>query len=192
MEALLEIMGDWEMGTMAMRILRSVCEYMPGLQACKERIASCAPQIVKLALLESRHGKPQEAAIGLAAQAVAYADDKTMQRLFSQTMPMEELVARLVRLLEYHPSPSTTLPRIRRFCVELSMALADRGGAAFLGACNAHNFPYHLQRIADSTSDLENYYTFSGAVGVTPHSVPLADLADAAIAKLDPIHELPL
>lgn len=177
-EALLQVMGDWELGHLSMRILRSFCAYTDD-QPSKLRVAARLDEILKIATATT--GRSQEAALGLVSKTIAHAN---FRRLFPDDSAKDAMAVLLTELLDRYPSPSTSLPRIRRYCVELAIVLTDLDPAGFQPAFEAHNFRARLLRVADTVSEVENYVTFSGAMGVTRHGLHMAELADDALAKL--------
>lgn len=180
--ALLEMVGDWEVGDLAMSILRSLCAYSKHSE-CKERIGRGAVRkLMKLAV--ERGGRTQEAAVGLLAVVVGEVSEAELGRMMEEEgVNAEGLGGKLARLLERHTRPMTALPRLRRYAVELVLALAEHHSATFLPVFHTLRFRSLLHRLADSVSELENYATFSGATGVTPHSVPMSCLVDVAIER---------
>eukprot|EP00250_Pteridium_aquilinum_P020481 c24831_g1_i1 orf=40-2781(-) len=181
--ALMELVADLDVGDLAMNILRSICAYSDQA-SCKERIAkTCIKQVFNLAL--KRTGRAQEAALGLLVHTVMEVEEVELGRLLEEEgLSVKVLVERLARLLDKHPVPMTALPRLRRYGVELVLGLAEHHPAAFLPAFNAVKFHSLLHRLADSVTEIENYTTFSGATGVTPHSISMARLVDQTIVRL--------
>ncbi|MCO5555276.1 hypothetical protein L7F22_008821 [Adiantum nelumboides] len=182
MVALMEMVGDWEVGDLAMCILRSLCAYSEN-EWCKARVGrGVVRKAMRLAV--ERGGRSQEAAVGLVAVAVGKVGEAELRGMMEvEGVTAEGLGAKLARLLERHPRPMTALPRLRRYAVELVLALAEHHPATFLPVFQALRIRSLLHRLADSVAELENYATFSGATGVTPHAIPMSRLLDIAIDR---------
>ncbi|KAI5083807.1 hypothetical protein GOP47_0003550, partial [Adiantum capillus-veneris] len=134
-------------------------------------------------------GRAQEAAVGLVAVAVGKVGESELTEMMEEEgVTAEVLAGKLARLLERHPRPMTALPRLRRYAVELALALAEHHPTTFLPVFQALRLRSLLYRLADSVSELENYATFSGAAGVTPHSIPMSRLVDIAIDRFPRQH----
>lgn len=188
-EALLGMLGDMKRGHLAISILRSLCSYTDD-QGCKTKVAKCTWKVMKVVMEEK--GRRQEAALGLTARIVPHLTREQLEehRRAANIASKAEIVKRIGGVLELHPTPSTTLPRVRRHCLELIVALLTVDAASFLPEFQGQNFAVLLDRVAATASDLENYSTFSGAVGVTLHGVTMEKLLTSAIQELQLHHEI--
>ncbi|KAH7280398.1 hypothetical protein KP509_37G065500 [Ceratopteris richardii] len=182
-EALMKMMGDWEFGDLAMSILRSLCKHSE--HAGFERRVAERTVREAIRLLEIRAGRVQEAAIGLLAVVVGELSEEELCKVMEDEAVMpEEMAAKLERLLERNSRVSTELPRLRRYVIELALALAEHHKTKFMPVFEKLHFRSKIRLVADSLSELENYATFSGASGVTPFMVPMSQLVDTAMERL--------
>ena len=153
------------------------------------------PQMLKLMIDPAVGERTKEAAIGLAAKTILMLKHSSSTTL---TLPFtildetlgnagtnkEEVVKVLVQMLNNHGGSSIMkLPRLRRFCVELAMSLAEVDDA-FVSLFQTHAFGSCLRCVSASTSDLENFATFSGQVGLSLHPSTMEDLLMMAARKL--------
>ncbi|KAH7280391.1 hypothetical protein KP509_37G065300 [Ceratopteris richardii] len=182
-QALMNLMGDWEFGDLAMSILRSVCKSSEDA-GCKRRVSEGTVREA-IRLLENRAGRAQEAAIGLLAVAVAEVSERELRKVMEEeAMTPAGMAAKLERLMERHSRVSTELPRLRRYVIELTLALVEHHKAVFLPVFTELRFRSKIRLVAESVSELENYATFSGASGVAPFMVPMSQLVDTAMDRL--------
>jgi hypothetical protein len=75
---------------------------------------------------------------------------------------------------------SIRAPRIRRFAVELVIALLLTAPAT-AEVLFAAGMREELRRVAETTSELECFHVFSGSAGLSRHAVGLAALVDTAL-----------
>ena len=153
------------------------------------------PQMLKLVIDKTVGERIKEAAIGLAAKTIlmlsisSSTTQTSPSTLLEETLGnagtnKEEVVKVLVEMLKKHEGSSIMkLPRLRRFCVELAMSLAEVDDA-FVSLFQTHAFGSCLRCISASTSDLENFATFSGQVGLSLHPSTMEDLLVIAARKL--------
>ncbi|KAH7280389.1 hypothetical protein KP509_37G065100 [Ceratopteris richardii] len=182
LEALMKLMSDWEVGDLAMRIMRSLFKYS-GHAACKRRVAEGTVREA-IMLLGTGLGRAQEAAIGLLAIAVGELSEEELCKVMKEeAMSPVEMAAKLERLLERNLRVSTQLPCLRRYVIELTLALTELHKAVFLPVFEEVHFASKIRLVADSISELENYATFSGASGVMPFTVPMSELVDTAMHR---------
>jgi hypothetical protein len=138
--------------------------------------------------------KPLEVSLGLAAQLVRLMGPHELaHHLVSAGVTEAGLVSRLVSVLATYACPSIKAPRIRRFTVELVIALlrtpparerwliAEAMAAAGMGA--------ELRSVAETTSELEFFHVFSGSAGLSRHAVGLAALVDTALELMGTVAE---
>ena len=150
--------------------------------------------MLKLVIDHTVGERIKEAAIGLAAKTILMLKNSSSttptlpSTLLEETLDnagtnKEELVKVLVEMLQSHGGSSIMkLPRLRRFCVELAISLAEVDDA-FVSLFQTHGFGSCLRCISASTSDLENFATFSGQVGLSLHPSTMEDLLVIAIRK---------
>jgi hypothetical protein len=134
--------------------------------------------------MEVNESKPLEVSLGLAAQLVRLMSPRELaHHLASAGVSEAGLVGRLVGVLAAYACPSIRAPRIRRFAVELVIALlrtapAATGTAELMAAAGMRE---ELRRVAETTSELECFHVFSGSAGLSRHAVGLAALVDKAL-----------
>lgn len=186
-DALIEMMGDRHRGHLAIFILHSFCENKVE-QEYKIRIAASTSQVMRLAMvMDKQREKTQEAAIGLASKTLPLLKPEEVERMFSgggAEFRKEDVVLMVGSVLDAHKVPSMKLPRVRRFCLELVAALVDADPASFLPLFETHGFASYVDTVSASASDLENYATFSGFIGVAFHHRTMEHLVQTAIDKL--------
>ncbi|KAL6643656.1 hypothetical protein ACP70R_018422 [Stipagrostis hirtigluma subsp. patula] len=189
-DLLVDALGDAAVGVGAARILSNLCAYarhgggagwFPRLRGATRGAAAALRGVV--AVSESR---PLEVWLGLAAQLVRLMGPRELaHHLAGAGVSEEDLVNRLVSVLATYACPSIKAPRIRRFAVELVIALLRRDDspparpAAELMA--AVGMAGELRRVAETTSELECFHVFSGSAGLSRHAVGLAALVDTAL-----------
>ncbi|XP_077218765.1 uncharacterized protein LOC143852967 [Tasmannia lanceolata] len=165
------------------RILRNLCAYSgPDCFHQLKGIAAAAPTVLKTTMCAE--DKLQEVAIGLAGQILRFMNAHETGIEFEKIgMKETELAAKLVQILNEHKYPSTKVPRIRRFVIELAIQMMKEKEA------NIQIFKHlgmeeELKSVADTTSELECYNVFSGSVGVSRHSTTVYSLVDTALELL--------
>ncbi|KAH7280380.1 hypothetical protein KP509_37G064700 [Ceratopteris richardii] len=180
-EVLMRMMSDCEVGHLAMCILRFLCAYSED-EGCRQRLAK-GTMSEAVRLINSR-GRAQEAAIGLLAVTVAEVKtEELVKAMENGGMTVAGLASKLDMLLKRHTGASTALPRLRRYVIELAVALAERHETVFIAPFQEINFRSRLRRVADSVCELENYATFSGVSGLTAYDVAMSQLVDMAIER---------
>lgn len=129
----------------------------------------------------SEEDKLQEVAIGLATQIFRFMSSHESGNPFEKSDVKEtEFAEKLVQILKQYHYPSTKVPRIRRFVIELvtwMMKSNDENIRIFkdLGMEN------ELRNVAETTSELECFNVFSGSVGLSRHKTTVHSLVDTAL-----------
>ncbi|KAG0521041.1 hypothetical protein BDA96_08G126600 [Sorghum bicolor] len=188
-DSLVDALGDAAIGVEAGRILTNLCAYTGGSSEWfpqLRRATRGAATVLRDVAATVNESKPLEVSLGLAAQLVRLMGPHELaHHLVSAGVTEADLVSRLVSVLATYACPSIKAPRIRRFTVELVVALlrtpparerwliAEAMAAAGMGA--------ELRRVAETTSELECFHVFSGSAGVSRHAVGLAALVDTAL-----------
>ncbi|CAM6094973.1 unnamed protein product [Calypogeia fissa] len=178
-----------KIATSAASILRSVVKFAD--EDSKEEIATkTAPLVVRQIFFRkgpSTKSEMYEASLGLASRTVQPLDSTKYWEIF-KTVNKVEFVQQLARNLQHTPT-TNKYPRIRRFSVELIIALIEKDDS-FLDAFKRHNLDLRsvLEKTADSTSEVENFCLFSGLVGYTRYHDEIEDLVERAIAAVDNYH----
>eukprot|EP00253_Pinus_taeda_P006950 PITA_06950 len=204
--SLISVLNDTVKGIHAARILRNLLTYaeedaikvreITALQAQVMKFVkeehSCNHEKVAISLRE-KHScdyeeaamrcEKQEAAIGLAARFFTkWNFDPTIKELSGVT---EKLLVKLVEVFHTHPYPLKMVPNVRRFSIEVLIAVMERDKGALekrselVGALEEA-----LQGVMETTSDWENYSFCSGSKGLSRHSTPIRSLAQSALELL--------
>lgn len=128
-----------------------------------------------------------EASLGLASRTVQPLDPSKYGDII-KTVNKVEFVKQLIKNLQHTPT-TNKYPRIRRFSVELIIALIEKDDS-FLDAFKRHNLDLKsvLEETLESISEVENFSLFSGLVGYTRHYEEMEDLVQRAIAAVDNYH----
>ncbi|KAL6842038.1 hypothetical protein ACP4OV_028017 [Aristida adscensionis] len=186
---LVDALGDDAAGVGAARVLTNLCAYtrhggdggwFPELRAAARGGAATALRRVA-AVDEAR---PLEVWLGLAAQLVRLMGPGELgHHLAGAGVSEAELVGRLVGVLASYACPSIRAPRIRRFAVELVVAVlrTAAGSPEVAATMAAAGMARELRRVAETTSELECFHVFSGSAGLSRHAVGLAALVDTAL-----------
>ncbi|KAG6540849.1 hypothetical protein Mapa_017779 [Marchantia paleacea] len=178
--ALIELLNEHREHTIcAAKILRSLMEY--GSEAEKREIAVCSPRIMKL-VMESRSHKMQEAVVGLAPRVVAVLDDEVYDEVFS-AIDKPRLVQQLLANLEHNSKASSKFPRIRRHSIEFIVVLVKRD-TYFLEKFRENGVQHKLEQSMETISEVENFVLFSGAEGLTRHSITMEDLIQRSLLQI--------
>ncbi|KAL5984569.1 hypothetical protein ACLOJK_018674 [Asimina triloba] len=182
-EKLVEALNSPVLRVHSARILLNLCAYSG--EDCFFRlkgVASAAHIILKATM--SEESKLQEVAVGLAAQVFKFMDAQEMSAAFDQTGVNEiELARLLVNILRKHHRPSTKVPRIRRFVIELaiSMMKSKEGNIQMLKDIGVEK---ELKSVAETTSELECFNVFAGSVGLSRQKTSVSSLVDIALGLL--------
>ncbi|KAJ3698079.1 hypothetical protein LUZ61_001784 [Rhynchospora tenuis] len=122
-----------------------------------------------------------EVSIGLAAQLIKHTEQQEYKNQMGLIDFTEDTIARkLVDLLRNLRSPKVEVSRIRRFTIELVIAMMEKNqnNIQMFDHLGIHSV---LQKIQKSTSEIENFSVFSGSIGLSRYSVTLSSLVDDAI-----------
>ncbi|KAJ7544974.1 hypothetical protein O6H91_09G101200 [Diphasiastrum complanatum] len=170
---------DSELGICAVKIVRSVCKYNVS-EAERAHIAALAPSLLEKTLQET--GKMQEATLGLVSRIVSLLQAHEYNDMFAQEFDRRALLAKLMSFIG-NLKLSTKLPKIRRHTLELVTALMTQD-EFFLDEFKNADLETHLQTILETTSEVENFYTFSGTLGLNRHTQTMEELVEIARMQL--------
>ncbi|CAN6361119.1 unnamed protein product [Urochloa humidicola] len=187
-DRLVDALEDAAVGVGAGRILTNICaysggggEWFPHLRSATRGAAAAFRGVMAV----SNEPKALEVSLGLAAQLVRLMGPGELAHHLHLSGGVTEagLVERLVAVLAAHACPSVRAPRIRRFAVELVIALLRTAPAMTTTAelMVAAGMREELRRVAETTSELECFHVFSGSAGLSRHAVGLATLVDTAL-----------
>ncbi|KAE9591426.1 hypothetical protein Lal_00039037 [Lupinus albus] len=183
-ERLVEALKDPLLRVNAARILRNLCIYS-GLECFNqlEEVKAAAPTVLQAIM--SEENKLQEVMIGLAANVFTFMTSYESSNVFEESGITEvELANKLIQILKKYQYPSTNVPRIRRFAIELAIwMMKDKTE-------NIHTFKdlgmeEVLEGILDTTSEVESFNVFSGTVGLNRHMLTIHTLVDNALELLE-------
>ncbi|ERN12392.1 uncharacterized protein LOC18440610 [Amborella trichopoda] len=165
------------------RVLRNLCAY--GGSNCFQglnEVVDAQPTVLKMIMSEET--KSQEVAIGLAIEIFRFMDKSQVELAFWQSgVRKSTLAGSLVQILRKYPKPSIEVPRMRRFAIELAiwmMRLEEENNNIF----QELGLKEELERVADTTSELECFNVFSGSVGISRHRIPMQMLVTKALELL--------
>ncbi|PKA53447.1 hypothetical protein AXF42_Ash012389 [Apostasia shenzhenica] len=173
---------DGVVGLNACRILRNICAY--GLDSGHLRqglrgVIQAFPTVFKAVSCEEM--KKLEGSIGLAAQVVRLmSHSEFAEELERAGISGTELIQRMVLILQRYNNPSTMVPRIRRFVIELSIWIMQ-SDEKFIKLFDDFGMMRELSNVVDTTSDLECFIVFSGSVGLSRHRTSMSSLVDTAL-----------
>jgi len=183
-DRLVDALEDAAIGVGAGRVLTNLCAYAGGsggrFQQLRRATRGAATALRCVAAADEP--KPLEVSLGLAAQLVRLMGPRELSRHLAAAGVTEAgLASRLVGVLAAHACPSIRAPRVRRFAVELVIALLRAAAPAMAEPMAAAGMGAELRRVAETTSELECFHVFSGSAGLSRHAVGLAALVDAAL-----------
>lgn len=179
---------------------------------------SCLPREATITQRENHSGEPQEAAItqireeaditqteehscehleaaiGLAAQFINFMTISNPDEKLSG-FPKISLISKLEKVLQSHRDPSKEVPNIRRFSIELLIAVMKRDNVALEIRSELEvvmerdrvifemrsKLLEALEGVMNTTSDWEYYNAFSGSMGLSMHRSSIRSLAESAM-----------
>ncbi|CAL4915022.1 unnamed protein product [Urochloa decumbens] len=184
-DRLVDALEDAAVGVGAGRILTKLCAYAGGGEWFPQlsRATRGAAAALRGVMAVNSESKPLEVSLGLAAQLVRLmGPGELAHHLAGAGVTEAGLVGRLVAVLAAHACPSTRAPRIRRFAVELAIALLRTAAPASTAELMVEaGMREELRRVAETTSELECFHVFSGSAGLSRHAVGLAALVNTAL-----------
>ncbi|XP_058082368.1 uncharacterized protein LOC131230462 [Magnolia sinica] len=165
------------------RILRNLCAYIgDDCYFQLKGVATATPTVLKATMSEEK--KLQEIAVGLAAQIFRFMDAHELGIAFDQSgIDETKLATELVLILQKHQYPSTKVPRIRRFVIELAICMM-KAKEKNIQIFKDLEMEKELKNVAGTTSELECFVVFSGSVGLSRHRTTVYSLVDTALQLL--------
>lgn len=128
--------------------------------------------------------KQLEASIGLATQILRFTSAEEQARGFqTATVTEDKLAEKVVSTLQRYERPSVNVPSIRRFAIELAIQMMRSNPETIL-LFERQGMRAQLQRVVETTSELESFRVFSGTVGINRHAASVVSLAETAMALL--------
>ncbi|CAN6361116.1 unnamed protein product [Urochloa humidicola] len=194
-DRLMDALEDAAVGVGAGRILTNLCACSGGARGGEwlfpqlRRATRGAVVAFRGVMAVNNEAKALEVSLGLAAQLVRLMGAGELAHHLAAAGGVTEagLVERLVAVLAAHACPSVRAPRIRRFAVELAIALLRAPPATSPTMTTtaevmvAAGMREELRCVAETTSELECFHVFSGSAGLSRHAVGLAALVETAL-----------
>ncbi|KAM7257660.1 hypothetical protein ACFE04_013401 [Oxalis oulophora] len=167
----------------AARILRNLCIYgvEDSYHQLKE-VTAAAPIVLKAIMSEEI--KLQEVMLGLAATIFKFMTSQESRSMFeSSEIKQLELATALVQILRRHKHPPVKVPRIRRYSIELAIWMM-RDDDNNIRVFKSLGMEEDLERVLETTAEVESFNIFSGTVGVSRHSISMHSLIETALELL--------
>ncbi|KAF9618351.1 hypothetical protein IFM89_000986 [Coptis chinensis] len=166
------------------RILRNLCAYGRSSDCFIElrEVTAAAPTVVEAIM--SEENKLQEVMLGLAAQVFKYMTSEESSNVFEQTGIEEtELATKLIQIMQHYQYPPLKVPRIRRFTIELAIWMM-RDKKEKIHIFKDLGMEKELERVTETTSELESFNVFSGTIGLNRHATSIHLLVETALKLL--------
>lgn len=129
--------------------------------------------------------KLQEVMVGLAANAFKFLSWQESSLIYEEAGTTEvEIAHKLIQILQKHQYPTTKVPRIRRFAIELAIWMMkdkpeNKNTFKVLGMEEV------LESVSETTSELESFNVFSGTVGLNRHNTTMHSLVETALKLME-------
>lgn len=138
-----------------------------------------------LMAITSEDNKVQEVMVGLAAQVFRFMSSEEASYIFIDSgIKRHELANSLVSILQKHDKPAIKVPRIRRFVIELAVWMMEDGVEDNVVVFRELGLETELEKVLETTAELENFDVFSGTVGLSRHGITVHSLAELALKML--------
>ena len=126
-----------------------------------------------------------EVSIGLTYQICNFTttSDLFITELARAQIREEKYAETLVTILKRYDLPSVEVPRIRRFLIQQATWMMKHH-KHFVKLFHKFGMVELLERVGDTTSDLEYFHVFSGSAGISQHSRLVSTLVDEALVLL--------
>ncbi|KAI8566185.1 hypothetical protein RHMOL_Rhmol02G0020400 [Rhododendron molle] len=168
----------------AARILKNLCIYVGEDCSLQLRGVIIAAPIVVRAIL-SEEDQLQEVMVGLAVEVFKFMSSEESSVMYRRAGIQEaELAKALVQILKKYQKPSIKTPRIRRFVIELAIWMM-RWNETNVQIFKDLGMRKEMESIIETTSELENYNVFSGAIGMSQHRRTIHSLVETAMKLLE-------
>lgn len=123
--------------------------------------------------------------VGLAAQVFRFMSSKESSYVFLDSgIKRQELANSLVSILKKNDKPAIKVPRIRRFVIELAIWMMEDDLEDNVALFREMGLEKELEKVLETTAELENFDVFSGTVGLSRHSRTVHSLAELALEIL--------
>uniref|UniRef100_A0A0D9VPH4 Uncharacterized protein n=1 Tax=Leersia perrieri TaxID=77586 RepID=A0A0D9VPH4_9ORYZ len=180
-DRLVDALSDHVVIIGAARILRNLCTYAgdewhPSLKG----VTAGATKVVRTIMAEKGNPKVLNIFLALAAQMLRFMEPGELAASLATASVTDAAMAKaMVQVLREYGTPSMVVPRIRRYTIELAVAMMrsdERYAALFVEV----GMEGQLRRVVDTTSELECFIVFSGSVGLSRRGVSVQ--ADVEVA----------
>ncbi|KAD4385023.1 hypothetical protein E3N88_25191 [Mikania micrantha] len=165
------------------KILRNLCIYSgPECFQQLRGVINAAPTILMEIMTEEN--KLQEMMVGLASQVLKYMTSEEASDMFKIARIQEaDLAMALVQILKKYPQPQTKIPRIRRYVVELAIWMM-KDSRMNIQIFKNLGLEQELEGITETTSEVESFNIFSGAIGLSRYKMSIHSLVETAMNLL--------
>lgn len=138
-----------------------------------------------LKAIKSEESKHQEVMVGLAPHIIKLMKTpEELRRMFEEAEVSEkELAEALISILKRYEQPVPKVPRIRRFAIELTIAMMNANAETIKTFQNL-GMKNELETVFETATELENFDIFSGTVGLARHGSTINELIEEAIKLL--------
>lgn len=125
--------------------------------------------------------KLQEVMVGLAAHMFKFMPLEEANSMFKRSEIRDvELAFTLVQILKKYPNPPTKTPRIRRYTIELAIWMMKENVTNIQTFKNL-GMMEELEGVTETTSELESFNIFSGAIGLSRYKMSIHSLVETAM-----------
>ncbi|KAI3701828.1 hypothetical protein L6452_27195 [Arctium lappa] len=164
----------------AARILRNLCIYSEtGSFKQLRAIITAAPTVLKEMMTDDI--KLQEVMVGLAAHMFKFMTSEETNAMFERSGILDdELAMVLVETLKKYPHPQTKTPRIRRYVIELAIWMMKDKSRNIQTFKNL-GMMEELEGVTETTSELESFNIFCGAIGLSRYKISIHSLVETAM-----------
>ncbi|XP_051193727.1 uncharacterized protein [Lolium perenne] len=164
----------------AARILHNLCSYAGDEWQIKLKgVTAGATKVLRTIMVEKE--KVLNIFLGLAAQMVQFMEPRELKASLATASVVDTVLAgTLVQVLRQYSRPSMDVPRVRRYTIELAVAMM-RSDARYVALFVELGMEGELRRVAGTTSQLECFNVFSGSVGLSRHTINVSSLVTSAL-----------
>ncbi|GER30155.1 ARM repeat superfamily protein [Striga asiatica] len=166
------------------RVLRNLCAY--GGDDCYQELkglTAAAPVILEVIMKEEH--KLQEVMIGAGAGIFRFMSPHNSKNMFREAGLSEfDLAHRLFMILKKYRHPSTKVPSIRRYTIELAIWMM-KNDETNVRVFRSLGMKEELECVVETTTELESFNIFSGTVGLYRHKMPMHSLVGIAMGLLE-------
>lgn len=168
----------------AARIVRNLCAYS-GEDSYQQLKSLTAAGPIVLEAIMKEDDKLQEVMTGAAGCIFNLMTSEDSKIMLKKSGVREFDLARcLFMILKKYQDPSIKVPSIRRYAIELAIWMM-RDDYTNTQSFVSLGMERELKSVLETTSELESFNIFSGAVGLCRHRIPMHSLVATAIKMLE-------